>query len=74
MKGKFRFGVVFWRDATLYLQEAEPEMVQCKTAGWIQVKRDRVIVVSSFSDDKPDLFTVIPRQWAVKIIFVSSGV
>lgn len=73
MKGKFKLGVVFWQDATLYQENAEPEMVQCKTAGWIQVKKDRVIVVSSFSDGKPDLFTVIPKQWTVKIIFVLSA-
>ncbi|MEM4182170.1 MAG: hypothetical protein QXX68_03435 [Candidatus Pacearchaeota archaeon] len=73
MKGRFKLGVVFWQDATLYYSEAEPEMVQCKTAGWVLVKRDRVIVVSSFSDGKPDLFTVIPKQWALKIVFVSSS-
>jgi hypothetical protein len=65
-----KLGVVVWRDACLYQANAGIELVEVRTAGWIAVLKDRVVVVNSMTNGEKDVYFVIPKEWVMQIIYV----
>jgi hypothetical protein len=69
-----RIGIVFWKDAVLFSEPAEPQLIDCFAVGAIKKEKDMVVVYHNFSNGQWDVFLAIPNSWVVKIIYTNTKI
>jgi hypothetical protein len=70
----YKTGIVQWNDAVAYtrveMKNPDEMLADVYTIGFIKISEKTVMVIHNVSDGTPDRYTVIPRCWIKKIVWL----
>jgi hypothetical protein len=70
----YRPGIVEWNDAVAYtrtdLTDPDAMLADVFTIGFIKVNEKTILIIHNVSDGTPDRYTIIPKCWIVKIVWL----